>query len=103
MSMIKLLNQASNVNAVANLQFSTIGPEGALLTLFASCVTAGDVISCTVGGKNIADLAQPNVEISADVVDTDRDLLFAREPVPPGDILLPITATTAVNFLLILE
>lgn len=103
MPTIKLLNVATTVNALANLQFSTIGALGALLTLFASGVTAGDVVSVTVGGKNIVDLGQPNIEISADVVDTDRDLIFLREPVPPGDILVPVTATTAVNLLFIIE
>jgi len=103
MPVIKLLNVATTVNAVANLQFSTIGPLGALLTLFAAGVTVGDVISLTVGGKNLVDLGQPNIEISADVVDTDRDLLILREPAPPGDILMPITVTTAMGFILIIE
>jgi len=103
MPAIKLLNQATQGNAATGLQFNSIGPNGAYVSMFASGVTAGDTIGLTVGTKPILDLAQPNIEISADVCDTQRDLLIEREPVPPGDIFIPIVATTAVNFLLIIE
>jgi len=103
MPAIKLMNVVTTVNAVANLQFATVGPAGAFLTLYAAGVTVGDTISVTVGGKNVVDLAQPNIEASADVVDVDRDMIIEREPVPPGDILVPVTAATAMGILIILE
>lgn len=103
MSVIKLVNQATQGNAVAGLQFNNVGPNGAYVSLWASCVTAGDTIGLTIGTKPMADLAQPNIETSADQCLTDRDLLLEREPAPPGDIFVPIVATTAVNFTLLIE
>jgi len=103
MPAIKLINQASQGNAVAGLQFNSIGPNGAYVSMAASGVTAGDTIGLTIGTKPIVDLGQTNIEASADVCDTERDMLVVREPVPPGDIFVPIVATTAVNFTLIIE
>lgn len=97
----KIVNQATANNAMAGLQFNNVPPG--YVTLYASCVTAGDTIGLTVGTQPIVDSAQPNIEASADVVDVDRDLIIAREPHNGGDIFLPVTATTAVNFLLISE
>ena len=102
MPAIKITNQATSTNALANNTFRTIG-RPSLLTLYASCVTATDSISLSVGTKQIVVNANPNIESSADVVDTDRDMILFREPVPMGDIFLPITATTAVNFILRIE
>jgi len=103
MPCIKLVNQTTNANILANLEFSEIGPSGSFLTVAGSCVTAGDVVSLTVGGKNVLNLAQPNIEISADVTDMSRDILVEREPVPPGNMIMAVTATTAVNVEVIIE
>jgi len=103
MPAIKLVNQASNPNSLANLEFSEIGPRGAFITVIAAGVTAGDVVSLTVGGKNVLNLAQPNIEASADVGDVQRDVLVAREPVPPGNMIMAITVTTAMNVHVIIE
>jgi len=105
MPAIKVVNQATAANAANGLQFNTIGPNGAFVTLIASGVTAGDTIGLTVGGQPVIDSVngQPNIEISADVGDVSRDLMIEREPVPPGEIFLPVTVTTAINWHLIIE
>lgn len=100
MPSIKVNNQATAANALANLKFATLrGP--AVIWFWASCVTATDTVSLSAGtdAEMLVD-ANPNVEAAADVVDIDRDQLLWAEPVGGGDLFLPVTATTAVNFLL---
>jgi hypothetical protein len=100
---IKQVNVATSANALNGLKFDEIPSPGALVTLYASCVTAGDTIGFSVGSEDYLVDAEPNVEIAADVVDTDRDAILVREPCGPGKAFLRIAATTAVNFLLVLE
>lgn len=103
MPSVKRVNVATTTNAMNGLKFEDIPPGGALLSLYASAVTAGDTIGLSVGSEDFLVDAEPNLEASADVVDTDRDQILVQEPVPEGKIFMPITATTAVNFLLVLE
>lgn len=103
MPSIKLVNQATTPNALNGLNFEDIPAGGALLSLYASCVTATDRVSLKVGSEDFLVSAAPNIEIAADVVDTDRDQILYQEPVPAGKLFLPITATTAVNVLIVLE
>jgi len=102
MPAIKVANQATSTNALSTNPFRNV-QRPSLITLYASCVTATDTIAFSVANKDIVRNANPNIEISADVVDTDRDLILSREPVPSGEMLLAVTATTAVNFLIIIE
>lgn len=99
----KIVNQATSANAMAGLNFEDIPPQGALLSLYASGVTAGDTISCTAAGEQLAVDAEPNIEIGADVVDTSRDRILFQEPVSEGKVFIPVTATTAINWLLVVE
>lgn len=103
MPSIKRVNIGTSVNALDGLDFQDVPAGGAYLSLWASCVTATDVISVRIGQESILVNGSPNIEASADVVDNDRDQILFREPVPPGKLFVPITATTAVNFLLALE
>lgn len=103
MPAIKVINQATSANAVNGLKYEDIPPGGALLSLYASGATAGDTIGLSVGSEDFLVDAQVNIEASADVVDTDRDQLLFQEPVPSGKLFVPIAATTAVNFLIVLE
>lgn len=96
-------NQGDSANAMNGLNFEDIPPGGALVSLYASCVTVGDTIGFKVGSEDFLVDAQPNIEASADVVDTDRDQLLFQEPVPEGKIFIPVAVTTALNFLLVLE
>lgn len=102
MPAIKIVNQGTSVNAISTSPFRTIrGP--ALVSLYASCVNATDTIGFAVANQEILRNASPNIESSADVVDTDRDMILAREPVPAGEMTLSVTATTAVNVLIVIE
>lgn len=103
MPSIKVVNQADSANAVNGLKFEEIPAPGALLSLYASCVTAGDTIGLSVGSEDFLVDAEPNIEVSADVVDTDRDQILFQEPVPAGKMFVPIEVTTAINFLIVLE
>lgn len=103
MPSILVKNQATSQNAVNGLKFEDIPDGGALLSLYASGVTAGDTIGLSVGSEDFLVDAAVNIESSADVVDTDRDQIMFQEPVPKGKLFVPISATTAVNFLIVLE
>lgn len=102
MPSIKVVNQASAADALTGLKFKVLS-RPALVSLFVSCVTAGDTVSLSVGSRELLVNGQPNIEASADVVDTDRDQMLFQERVPAGELFLPVTATTAVNFLLVMD
>jgi len=93
---------AGTANAVDGLQFQDIPEPGALVSIFATTAVAGGTIDYRVGTESFLVGAQANIEIAADVVDTDRDQLLMREPVPAGRQFLAINAQV-VNFLLIIE
>lgn len=103
MPSIKKTNIATVANALNGLKFEDIPPGGALISLYASGATVLDEISYSVGSEDFLVSAHVNVEASADVVDTDRDQILFQEPVPRGKQFLAITATTAVNYLLVME
>jgi len=95
---------AATANALNGLKFSKIGPKGALLTLYASTPTAGGTMTFSGegGDRLVTDLAEVNIEGSADVVSTDVDLIFADEPMGPGDLFLSVDAQIG-NFILFIE
>jgi len=102
MPAIKRVNVGTTTDALNGLKFK-VQSRPALVTLFATCVTATDTISFAVGSSEIVVNASPNIESSADVVDNDRDGILFQERVPPGEYFIAITATTAVNFLLVID
>jgi len=95
---------AGTENALNGLKGSTIGPNGAFLTLYGSTPTAGATMTFSGegGDRLVSDLAAVNIEIAADVVDTGRDLIFAEEPIGPGDLFLSVD-TQIGNFNLLIE
>jgi len=103
MPSIKISNQATSANALAGLKFEKLS-VAALISLFAAGVTVTDTISFSVGDREILRLANPSIEISADVCDVSRDQLLFAEPAEGGeDLFLAVTATTAVNFLVVID
>lgn len=102
MPAIKRTNVATTADALNGLKFKVL-PTPALVSLFATGVTVGDVVSLSVGSQEVVVSAQTNIEGSADVVDTDRDQILFQERVPPGELFMPVTATTAINFLLVID
>lgn len=95
---------AGTANALNGLKFSKIGPKGALLTLYASTPTAAGTMTFSGegGDRLVTDLAELNIEGSADVVSTNDDLIFADEPMGPGDMFLSVD-TQIGNFVLFIE
>jgi len=95
---------AGTANALQGLKFEEIGPNGATLTLFASTPTAGAQVSFSVegGDREVVSLAEPNVEIVADAVDTERDMILINEDVGPGKLFLQVD-TQIANYLLLIE
>ena len=96
MSSIRLSNVAAGTaNALDGLQFQDIPDPGALVSVYASTPTAGGLISYSVGTERFLVDASVNIEIAADVVDTSRDMVLDREPVPGGKQFLAVAAQIA--------
>ena len=93
---------AGTANAVDGLQFQDIPSGGALVTIYASTPTATGTFSYRVGTEVFVQTAEQNVEIVADGVDTSRDKVLDREPVPAGKQFLAVD-TQIGNFLLVIE
>jgi len=102
MPSIKLRNIAPTPNAVDGLQFQDIPDPGAIVTIYGSTATTGGELSYSVGTERFLVGASLNVEIVADAVDTQRDMILDHEPVPAGKQFLAIENQTS-NFLLVIE
>ena len=93
---------AGTANALDGLQFQDIPEPGALVTIYGSGPTAGILFSYSVGTERFMVSAPANIEIAADVVDTNRDMLLDREPVPGGKQFLEVEAQIG-NWLVVIE
>jgi len=93
---------AGTANALDGLQFQDIPEPGALVSIFATTPTAAGNISYSVGTERFLVAAQQNIEIAADVIDTDRDQILDREPVPAGKQFLAVDAQIG-NILVVIE
>jgi len=93
---------AGTANALDGLQFQDIPAPGALVSIYASTAVALGLISYSVGTERFLVSAGPNVEIVADAVDTQRDLILDREPVPGGKQFLAVDAQVC-NVLVVIE
>jgi len=103
MPSIRLSNiAAGTANAVDGLQFQDIPEPGALVSIYASTPTTGALVSYSVGTERFLVDAFVNVEIVADAVDTNRDMILDREPVPAGKQFLAV-ATQIANVLVVIE
>jgi hypothetical protein len=103
MPSIRLSNvAASTANALDGLQFQDLPAPGALVTIYATTPTAGGNISYSVGTERFLVASSINIESATDVVDTDRDLVLDREPVPAGKQFLAVDDQIA-NLLLVIE
>lgn len=93
---------AATPNALDGLQFQDIPEPGALVSIYASTPTAGGTISYSVGTERFLVAASINIEGSADVVNTNVDMVLDREPVPAGKQFLAVDLQIA-NFLIVIE
>lgn len=92
---------AGTANALDGLQFQDIQVPS-LVSIYASTPTAGGLISYGIGSERLMVDAYLNTEIVADAVDTSRDMVLDREPVPPGKQFLQVD-TQIANFLVVIE
>ena len=103
MPSIRLNNiAAGTANALDGLQFQDIPEPGALVTISASAAVALGLISYSVGTERFLVDAAPNIELSADVVLADSDMIMDREPVPAGKQFLAVDAQVC-NVLVVIE
>jgi len=103
MPSIRLSNLAAGVaNALDGLQFQDIPDPGALVTIYGSTAVATGLISYSVGTERFLVNASVNVEIVADAVDTNRDMILDREPVPAGKQFLAVDDQVC-NVLVVIE
>jgi len=103
MPSIRLSNVAAGTaNALDGLQFQDIPEPGALLSIYASTAVAGGLISYSVGTERFLVDASVNVEVVADAVDTQRDMILDREPVPAGKQFMAVDAQVC-NVLVVIE
>jgi len=93
---------AGTANALDGLQFQDIPDPGALVSIYASTPTATGTISYSVGTERFLVAAEQNVEIVADGIDTSRDMILDREPVPAGKQFLAVD-TQIGNVLVVIE
>ena len=104
MPTIKRSAIAATGDALNGLKFKT-HTRPTLVTLAASAEAVGGRLSYSVGSeKQLTVDAEPNIIQQNDAVDASRDVILSREPAPPGEHFLDITALgTTMNFLLIIE
>jgi len=103
MPSIRLNNiAAGTANALDGLQFQDIPEPGALVTISASTAVALGLISYSVGTERFLVNAAPNIELSADVVLADSDMIMDREPVPAGKQFLAVDDQVC-NVLVVIE
>jgi len=93
---------AGTANALDGLQFQNIPLPGALVTIYASTPTATGTIDYSVDTERFLVAAEQNVEIVADGVDTSRDKILDKEPVPAGKQFLAVN-TQIANVLVVIE
>lgn len=103
MPSIRLSNVAAGTaNALDGLQFQDIPEPGALVSIYASTAVAAGLINYSVGTERFLVSASVNIESSADVVNTQVDMVLDREPVPAGKQFLAVDAQVA-NLLVVIE
>ncbi len=102
MPSIRLSNVAITANAVDGLKFQDIPEGGALVTIYASTAVALGTIGYSVGSEDFLVAASINIESSADVVNTNIDMVLDREPVPAGKQFLSVELQAA-NVLIVIE
>ena len=93
---------AGTANALDGLQFQDIPEPGALVTIYSSTAVALGLISYSVGTERFLVDAAVNIELSADVVLAQEDMVLDREPVPAGKQFLAVDAQVC-NVLVVIE
>lgn len=88
---------ATNADIFSNLQFADIPATGAILNAWVSGDDL-DTYGISVGDRAVvAGGTECNIELSADVIDTNRDQVVFNEVVGGGHIFVPVTAATEIQ------
>lgn len=88
-------------DVLSGKKFKVIPQRGAIINLWAAGAAAGNKVGLAIGDREIVPTGSDvNIEISADVVDVDRDQILFDEPVGPGELFMPATVATELNVLL---
>lgn len=91
----------TTTDALANRKFNIIPPGGAIVNVWASCVTNGDTFGLSIGDRDIVvNGTEMNIEAAADVIAVNMDQMIFNEVVGPGQLFLPVTVTTEAQFLI---
>lgn len=98
-------SSATDTDALSNLKFSVVPVGGAILNLWISGATAADNFGLSIGDRDlIVAGTECNIEISADVVDIERDqLLFDEVLLSGGQLFFPVVATAEIQAVLALR
>lgn len=103
MPSIRITAAATTADALNGLKFKVQG-RPALVTLYAAGDNAGNLVSLSVGTRELLVNAPANIQAAAGVIDTDRDQVLFRDSAPPGEYFMPLTIAGAVlNALLVIE
>lgn len=74
------------------------------VNFWAASVTNGDQVGLSLNRTEIMPAGECNIELSADVIDTDRDQLVFQSLVGAGQLRVPVPVlTTELQFLLSVE
>lgn len=93
MPTIKGSTAAASADLLANTKFSDIGGRGAILNAWVSCAANGGTFGFSIGDRDlIVAGTEANVEVAADVIDTNRDQVLFDEVVEPGHLYMPCGA-----------
>ena len=101
MPSLRFIVPATTTDAMANRKFNIIPAGGAILNVWATSVTVTDTWGLSVGDRDVVvNGSVANVTSAAGVCDVERDQVIFNEEVDPGQIFLPATLTTDMNFLI---
>jgi len=102
MPSLAFLVAATTTDALANRKFAVVPASGAILNLWATCITVTDTWGISIGDRDIAvDGSIMNIETGVvDVFDVARDQLIFNEVIGGGQLFLPVTVTTNARFLI---
>jgi len=96
---------ATDTDALSNLKFATVPVGGAILNVWVSSVTNGDNWGISLGDRDlVVNGTECNIEISADVIDIQRDqMVFDEVLLSGGQLFFPATVTTELQAILALR
>lgn len=102
MPSLHFLVAATTTDALANRKFAVVPQAGAIINMWATCITVTDTFGLSIGDRDImVDGSIMNIETGVvDVTAVNRDQLIFNEVISGGQLFLPVTVTTNARFLI---